>query len=201
MSAWRIGLTGGIGSGKSTVSQVLVALGAGLVDSDAIARELTTPGGAAIEPIRAAFGPELIDGNGALDRPRMRELAFKNPELRRTLESILHPLIGLESQRRAAMTLTPAVLFDVPLLVESGRWSARVDRVWVVDCREATQVERVVARSGWEASAVAAVMAQQATRAARRAAADAVIYNDGISPEELSAQVRALWLESLAASR
>jgi dephospho-CoA kinase len=201
MSAWRIGLTGGIGSGKSTVAHLLVGLGAALVDTDAIARELTTAGGAAIEPIRAAFGPDFIDLGGALDRPRMRELAFRDPAMRRTLESILHPLIGLECDRRAASAVAPAVVFDVPLLVESGRWPALVDKVWVVDCRESTQVERVVSRSGWDASAVDAVMRQQATRSARRAAADAVIFNDGISRAELAASVEALWLESLAASR
>jgi dephospho-CoA kinase len=201
VSALRIGLTGGIGSGKSTVSSLLVALGAALVDTDAIARELTAPHGAAIEPIRAAFGPHVIDSSGALDRPKMREFVFEHPALRRTLESILHPLIELETQRRAGSADAPAIVFDVPLLVESGRWSARVDKVWVVDCRETTQVERVVSRSGWEASAVAAVMAQQAPRSARRAAADAVLYNDGISQQELSAQVGVLWAESLAASR
>lgn len=189
-----IGLTGGIGSGKSTVAALLAGHGAWVVDTDAIARELTLPGGAAIAPIRAAFGSAAIDADGALDRARMRALAFSDPEAKRRLEAVLHPLIGVETARRAASAAAgQTVVLDVPLLVESGRWRGRVDRVVVVDCREATQVERVMARSGWTADAVAAVIAAQATRGARRAAADAVIFNDGIAPAELAQCVDALW--------
>lgn len=192
-AALRIGLTGGIGSGKSTVAALLVGHGAGLVDTDAIARELTLPGGAAIEPLRAEFGAEAIAPDGSLDRTRMRQLAFGDRTARERLEAILHPLIGREAERRAAALQVPAIVFDVPLLVESGRWRARVDRVLVIDCNESTQVRRVVARSGWTPEAVASVIAQQAPRAARRACADAVIFNDELSPAQLAADVRDLW--------
>jgi len=188
----QIGLTGGIGSGKSTVAGLLERLGAHLVDTDAIARELTLPGGAAIEAIAAAFGADAIDPSGALDRARMRSLAFADPSARRRLEAILHPLIGAEATRRAAGA-AGAVVFDVPLLVESGRWRARVDRVLVVDCSEATQTERVAARPGWTREAALAVIAQQAPRPLRRASADAVIHNDGIPLASLAEHVEARW--------
>ncbi|MFT4265635.1 MAG: dephospho-CoA kinase [Xenophilus sp.] len=194
----RIGLTGGIGSGKSTVALLWRALGVAIIDTDAIARMLTAAGGAAIPAIEGAFGPAAIDAQGALDRARMREIVFADPAAKRRFEAILHPLIGLECDRQAAAAAdSPGVVFDVPLLVESGRWRRLVDRVVVVDAREATQLERVVARSGWQPETVQAVIAQQATRLARRACADAVIFNDGISLEELDAAVRTLhrrWL-------
>ena len=189
----RIGLTGGIGSGKSAVAAFLKAHGASVIDTDAIARSLTLPGGAAMPAIAAEFGSEFIDGDGALDRARMRELAFRDDEAKRRLERILHPLIGEEVERQAACATAAVLVFDVPLLVESGRWRQRVDRVLVVDCDEATQVQRVMQRSGWEADAVRAVMARQATRAARRQAADAVIHNEGIDLVQLEAEVAALW--------
>ena len=198
----RMGLTGGIGSGKSTIATLLAAHGAVVVDTDLIARQLTLPGGAAIRAIAEAFGADLIDASGALDRARMREIVFAEPQKKRQLEAILHPLIGTETERRAGATGAAALVFDVPLLVESGgRWRARVDKVLVVDCPEATQIERVVARSGWAADMVRAVIAQQATRAQRRACADAVIFNDGIPPEQLAAQVHALWQQWTRASR
>jgi dephospho-CoA kinase len=190
----RIGLTGGIGSGKSTVAALLAELNAAVIDTDAIARELTLPGGAAIEPIRAAFGAEFIDAQGALDRVRMRSHAFADPAAKRRLEAILHPLIGRETERRAAAAVAPVLVFDVPLLAESATWRTRVHRVLVVDCREATQIERVQARSGWDAATVQGVMAQQAPRAARRACADAVVFNDGIDRDALAAELRELWL-------
>lgn len=191
--ALRIGLTGGIGSGKSTVARLFVEQGAALVDTDAIAHQLTQPGGAAIEPIRRSFGPALIDAQGALDRAQMRELAFAHPTAKQRLESILHPLIGQETEAQARASASAVIVFDVPLLVESGRWRALVGKVLVVDCLEATQVARVTARSGWAADAVHAVIAAQVTRARRRAAADAVIFNEAITPAQLAAEVHSLW--------
>ena len=191
--ASRIGLTGGIGSGKSTVGAMLAAFGATLIDTDAIARELSQSGGTAIAPIRAAFGDAFIDAAGALDRPRMRALAFSDPSARRRLEAILHPLIGAETERRALAAPAAMLVFDVPLLVESAHWRAKVDQVLVVDCSEETQIARVAARPGWTRETAQAVIAQQATRAARRACADAVIFNDGISLDALAERVRMLW--------
>ncbi|MEP7139564.1 MAG: dephospho-CoA kinase [Caldimonas sp.] len=191
----RIGLTGGIGSGKSTVGAMLAALGARLVDTDLIARQLTLAGGAAIDAIRSRFGADVIAADGGLDRARMRALAFGDSDARARLEAILHPLIGAEAARQAegAAPSTPAIVFDVPLLVESGHWRAKVDRVWVVDCEESLQIERVAARPGWTEASARAVIAQQATRRARRDAADAVIDNSGSSLAELGEDVRQLW--------
>ena len=194
-SPLRIGLTGGIGSGKSTVGSMLVALGARLIDTDLIARQLTLPGGAAIDAIRAAFGTDFIAADGSLDRTRMRAAAFGDVDARTRLEAILHPLIGDEVARQsdAVEPSVPAIVFDVPLLVESGRWRTRVDRVWVVDCDESVQVARVAARAGWTDASARAVIAQQAPRSARRAAADAVIDNGSASLDELGKNVRQLW--------
>ena len=190
----RIGLTGGIGSGKSTVAGLLVAQGAVLVDTDAIARAIALPGGIAMPALEAAFGAEIIAPDGGLDRAAMRQIVFADAGAKARLESILHPLIGAETQRLAAAAGEDAVVvFDVPLLVESGRWCALVDRVLVVDATEETQLKRVVARSGWAPEAVKAVIAQQATRPARRAAADAVIFNESLTLEELGQQVQGLW--------
>ena len=198
----RVGLTGGIGSGKSTVGARLVALGAELIDTDAIARSLTLPGGAAIEPIREAFGADYIDAGGALDRTRMRKTAFADADAKSRLEAILHPRIGIEVGERVAASTAPLVVLDIPLLVESqGRWRSRVDRVWVVDCAEEVQRARVMARSGWTEDAVRAVIAQQASRPARRAAADAVIHNEGLSLDALLAEVDALWRDTVATPR
>jgi dephospho-CoA kinase len=191
--ALRIGLTGGIGSGKSTVAALLAASGGAIVDSDAIARRLTLPGGAAIEPIRAAFGAAYIDPQGALDRTRMRELAFSDADAKRQLETVLHPLIGHETEAQARASTSAVIVFDVPLLVESGRWRARVDKVLVIDCLETTQLQRVSARSGWSPEAARAVIASQTSRASRRAAADAVIFNDGITLDHLGEHVNRLW--------
>ena len=188
-----IGLTGGIGSGKSTVAQGLQARGAVLVDTDAIAHQLTAPGGAAMPRLRQEFGDSIIAADGSLDRAAMRERVFADPGARRRLEAVLHPMIGQEAQRQAALAAGRVVVFDVPLLTESRTWRARVDRVLVVDCSEATQVERVMRRSGWREEAVRRVIAQQAPRAARRAIADAVIHNDGLSLVALQQEVNDLW--------
>jgi dephospho-CoA kinase len=189
----RIGLTGGIGSGKSTVAAMLVQHGAVLVDADAIARRLTGPGGGAMPALVAAFGPAVATPDGALDRARMRELAFTDAASRKRLESVLHPMIGAEALRDAAAAEGSAVVFDVPLLAESSAWRQRVQRVLVVDCSEAAQVERVRARSGWTAVSARQAIAAQSPRAARRAIADAVIVNDGIDLAVLKAEVDVLW--------
>jgi dephospho-CoA kinase len=184
----RVGLTGGIGSGKSTVLQMLAQLGAAVIDADAISRATTAAGGAAIAAIARNFGSDFIAADGALDRDRMRELAYADPQARKRLEDIIHPLVGQESARHVQAALdagVPCIVFDIPLLVESGRWRAQVDRVLVVDCSPETQVERVVARSGLEPQAIRAIMAAQAPRALRLAAADIVICNDGISIDQL----------------
>jgi dephospho-CoA kinase len=184
----RVGLTGGIGSGKSTVLQILAQLGAAAIDADAISRATTAAGGAAIAAIARNFGSDFIAADGALDRDRMRELAYADPQARKRLEDIIHPLVGQESARQVQAALdagVPCIVFDIPLLVESGRWRAQVDRILVVDCSPETQVERVVARSGLEPQAIRAIMAAQAPRALRLAAADIVIFNDGISLDQL----------------
>lgn len=188
-----IGLTGGIGSGKSTAAQGLVALGAHLVDTDAIARALTLPGGAAIPALAAEFGADALAADGALDREKMRRLVFADPGAKARLEAMLHPLIGAEASRRAAASGGRPVVFDVPLLTESSHWRARVDRVLVIDCDEATQAARVAQRPGWTEEAARRVIAQQAPRAARRASADAVICNEGLTIAQFQAELRALW--------
>jgi dephospho-CoA kinase len=192
-AAMKIGLTGGIGSGKSTVARCLVDCGAHLVDTDAIARALTLPGGLAMPALAAAFGAAAVAPDGSLDRAAMRQRVFADEQVRSRLEAILHPLILQEALRQAALSAGRPVVFDVPLLAESSHWRQRVDRVLVVDCDEATQVQRVSQRPGWTEAAARAVMAQQAPRAARRAVADAVIHNDRIGLEQLAGEVRALW--------
>jgi dephospho-CoA kinase len=189
----KIGLTGGIGSGKSTVAHLLASLGATLVDTDAIARMLTLPGGAAMPLLADAFGANMVSADGALDRERMRALVFADPGAKARLEAILHPLIGTEAQRQAAAAGPGIVVFDVPLLTESRHWRARVDRVLVVDCPEPTQIERVQQRPGWTEDAARRVIQQQASRAERRAIADAVIFNHGLTLAALAGEVETLW--------
>ncbi len=198
----KIGLTGGIGSGKSTVARMLVACGAALIDADAISREVTASGGAAIEQIARQFGPRAITPAGAMDRDVMRELVFSDPAVKRQLEAIIHPLVSLESVCLAAAAASAGracILFDIPLLVESNRWRQQLDQVLVVDCSEATQISRVLTRQfqtgmhgHWTPEAVQKVIAQQASRAHRRAAADACIYNEGLSLDALGERVRQL---------
>jgi len=176
------------------VARRLAALGALLVDTDALAHALTAPGGAALSAIAATFGADMLAADGAMDRARMRALVFAHPAERLRLEAILHPMIAEATRAQASRAgAGQAVVFDVPLLAESGTWRARVDRVVVVDCAEATQVARVVQRSGWTAEAVERTIAQQASRAQRRAIADAVIVNDDLSLAKLDAEVDALW--------
>ena len=189
----RIGLTGGIGSGKSTVAAMLARRGASLIDTDAIARRLTMAGGVAVPALRQAFGETIARPDGSLDRDAMRALAFSDPAAKQRLETLLHPLIGAEARREAAAATSDVIVFDVPLLAESRYWRARVDRVLVVDCSEATQVERITQRPGWPRDLALRVIASQASRAARRAVADAVIANEGIDLETLAAAVDTVW--------
>lgn len=190
----RVGLTGGIGSGKSTVGQMLAALGAALIDADQISREVTGPGGAAMPAIQSTFGDAYVDASGALDRARMRQLAFSQPEARSQLETIVHPLVALHSQQRIQQALHAGaglIVHDIPLLTESGRWACQLDAVVVVDCAEQTQIARVMQRSGLSAEAVQGIMASQSTRTARRAVADVVIANEAhCTLEQLRAEVR-----------
>ena len=193
----RIGLTGGIGSGKSTVADMLAARGAALIDADAISHSTTAPGGAAIAPIAAHFGPDVITPDGALDRDAMRQRIFADPSARKLLEAIIHPLVSIELTRQAELARQAGkawAVFDIPLLVESPRWRAQLDKVLVIDCEEATQISRVMAREGvgkgWTKETVEKVISSQASRTQRRAAADWVIYNDGLSLAALAEQVQ-----------
>jgi dephospho-CoA kinase len=192
----RIGLTGGIGSGKSTVAAMFAELGAAVIDNDAIARELTVAGGAAIAPIRAAFGDAMIDAHGALDRVRMRALAFAEPEQRRRLERILHPMIHERSEQlaRAAQDRSRVLIFDIPLLAEAAgaRSELGLDRILVVDCPVARQLSHTRARATMAPEQVRAVIATQASRRARLDIADDVLVNAG-SLDALRARVARLW--------
>jgi dephospho-CoA kinase len=201
----RVGLTGGIASGKSALADRLASLGAALVDTDAIAHALTAPGGAAIEPLRAAFGAAAIGDDGALDRVAMRARVFGDDEARRRLEAILHPLIRAHADLAVAQALqdgAPYTVIAVPLLVESGGWRDRCDRVLVVDCTEALQIARACRRPGMDEALARAVLARQATRAQRLEAADDVVFNEG-SLEELAVHAQRLDLayRALAAGR
>jgi dephospho-CoA kinase len=186
-----IGLTGGIGSGKSTVAHLFETQGATLVDTDAIAHALTGPAGAAMPQIRAAFGESVVAPDGRLDRAAMRARVFADPAERRRLEGILHPMIRSESDRQIREAVGLYTMLVVPLLIESGRWRDRIDRVLVVDCPDSVQIERVIARSGLAREQVLAILAAQAQREARLAAADDVINNGG-AESALAAQVAAL---------
>jgi dephospho-CoA kinase len=192
-----VGLTGGIGSGKSAAADLFAERGAALVDTDRLAHQLTAPGGAAMAPIEAAFGAGVVAADGSLNRPAMRALAFEDPEARKRLEAILHPMIRDESARLCLAADAPYVLLVVPLLVESGTYRERVARLCVVDCPEDVQVARVMQRSGLEEAQVRAIMAAQAGRAARLAAADDVVDNGG-SYAQLREQVESLHRAYLA---
>jgi len=176
---FTVGLTGGIGSGKSAVAELFAKLGVSVVDSDDIAHELTRSGGAAIAPIRAAFGARAIAPDGSLARAAMRTLAFGDSDARKRLEAILHPLIRAESARRVERASGPYAMLVIPLLVEGGVDRSRTARVLVVDCTEASQIERVMRRSGLSEAEVRAILASQATREQRLAAADDVVDNSG----------------------
>ena len=190
---WRIGLTGGIGSGKSTVAGMLAARGAAVIDADAISRSVTATGGRAIEAIATTFGPHMMDSDGAMNRQAMRERIFQDPEAKRQLEAIIHPLVSqitAEQAQHALDTGHRCLVFDVPLLVESGeRWRRQVDRVLVVDCDTETQRQRVMARNGLPAEEIDRIIALQASRAQRLTCADAVIVNQSLTLAQLEALV------------
>lgn len=189
----RLGLTGGIGSGKSTVATALVHMGAALIDADAISRAATAPGGPAIAALKSTFGPDMLTSAGALDRDQMRGLVYSDPTAKARLEAIVHPLVGLEIAKQAQQAEkagTPCIVFDIPLLVESKHWRTRLSRVLVIDCTEDTQIARVMGRNGLTADEVRKVIAAQATRKQRLASADLVVFNDGIALGHLTQQVR-----------
>lgn len=192
-----VGLTGGIGSGKSAASGMFEALGAAVVDTDEISRALTAPGGAAIAGIRERFGPESIAADGSLDRERMRLLVFQDAASRAGLEGILHPLIRSRTRDAIAATRRPYVVVVVPLLFETGACMELIQRVLVVDCEEEEQVRRVTARSGLAAGEVRRIMATQLPRAERLRRADDVLHNNG-GIEALRSQVGELHARYLA---
>jgi len=195
-----VGLTGGIGCGKSKAAEFFAELGAEVVDTDAISHALTGPGGRAMEAIAAAFGPTYVRADGALDRARMRSLVFAAAGAKARLEAILHPLIRAESLRRIRDSAAPYVILVVPLLLETGGYRELLSRVLVVDCEESQQIARVAARSGLAEDEIGRIMRAQLPRAERVAAADDVLVNDA-DLETLRARVGALHQRYLAAAR
>lgn len=188
----RLGLTGGIGSGKSTVAALLAQHAAAVIDADAIAHGVTLRGGAAIPAISQAFGADFINADGAMDRDKMRALAYSDSEAKRRLEAIVHPLVAQETARLAQAAVEDGhrcIVFDIPLLVESRHWRAHVDRVLVVDCPPEVQIRRVMARSGLQPDTIQAIIATQAPRDKRLACADMVIYNGNASLQQLASDV------------
>ena len=179
MLPFCVGLTGGIGSGKSSAARMFEELGVVVVDTDAIAHELTRPGGVVLNAIRSTFGEEYIASDSGLDRPRMRRLVFSDAAARGKLEAILHPLIRDEARARVATARAPYVVIVVPLLLETGAYRDLTNRVAIVDCSEKAQLERTMERSGLTEAEVRAIMATQLPRARRLAAADDVLHNDG----------------------
>lgn len=197
---FSIGLTGGIGSGKTTVANLFGELGAAIIDTDAVAHQLTVPGGAAIAAIRTAFGDDFITAEGAMDRGKMRAHVFADVDARKRLESILHPLIRSETARAAAEARGDYLIFVVPLLVESQQWRNRTSRILVVDCSEEVQIGRVMQRNAMSRAQVEAIMAAQATRTDRLAAADDVIENN-LDTAALIPQIAALHARYLSLAK
>lgn len=189
---FAVGLTGGIGSGKTTVADLFATQGIVIVDTDVIAHRITAPGGAAMPLIEQAFGSGFIASDGSLDRAKMRALVFSDDAAKARLEAITHPLIRAETERERGTATGPYVVIVVPLLVESGTWKTRVDRVLVVDCSTETQIERVMRRNAFSREQVLAIMARQASREARLAAADDIIVNDDAPLALLEQEVRRL---------
>ncbi|MCX8517727.1 MAG: dephospho-CoA kinase [Rhodoferax sp.] len=194
----KLGLTGGIGSGKSTVANLLAQSGAKVIDADAISRATTAPGGAAIALIAQQFGPEYVDASGALRREPMRQRVFNDAAAKKQLEAIIHPLVGqaiAEYTRQALAQGTRCLVYDIPLLVESGHWRKHLDRVLVLDCHPAIQLERVCQRSALSRENVMKIIAAQASRPQRLAAADWVLHNQGISLTQLALQVQEIAMQ------
>ena len=184
----RLGVTGGIGSGKSTVCGLLAKKGIPLIDADAISRACTAPGGAALPAIAQLFGEAVFEAPGLLNRDAMRALVFDDAQARAQLQALLHPLIAAEIERQAvqAQTLSPpCIAFDIPLLVESKRWRPVLDRVLVIDCQAQTQIDRVMQRSGLTPDSVQKIMAAQSSRAARLQCADFVLFNESVTIDEI----------------
>lgn len=187
-----VGLTGGIGSGKTTVAHMLAGCGATIIDADAISRSLTEAGGAALIPIKQVFGEEVIGADGALNRGAMREIVFAQPASRTKLEAIIHPLVQMRMSAAIQNAPTDVVVLDIPLLVESPRWRKQIDLIVVVDCNVETQVSRIMQRNGWAASTIEAIIQSQATRGDRLKAADVVIFNEKSNLSILKNQVNSL---------
>lgn len=193
---FAVGLTGGIGSGKTTVAELFTSQGAGLVDTDEISHRLTAPAQPAIAEIARKFGPQFVADDGSLDRVRMRDLVFAHPSARKDLETILHPLIRQESTRQIQESTAPYVVVVVPLLIETGAYRQMMGRILVVDCEPETQVRRVMERSGLSRNEVLSIIASQVSRQERLREADDIIHNDG-DLETLRAQVNLLHLRYL----
>lgn len=191
----RIGLTGGIGSGKSTVSAELARLGATIVDADAVSRSLTAPSGAAMPALAAAFGPSIVNADGALDRAKMRDCVYSSPALKLQLETIVHPMVKTEMLRQSTLAQTHGarcIVFDIPLLLETVYWRQMLHRVLVIDCTEQTQIARVMQRDACSAEQVQRVLNAQASRLQRLQAADMVLFNDNLTPPMLALEVQAM---------
>ena len=189
----RLGLTGGIGSGKSSVANIFASLGAAVIDADAISRSLTSPQGKAIEALKLEFGVTMISADGGLDRQRMRLLVFSSASAKKRLENIMHPMIKREIQLQDQAALNAnsyLIVYDIPLLVESNNWRPILDQVLVIDCLEQTQIERVMLRNALKKEDVEKIMANQANRKMRNCAADVLIFNDSITIEQLGEQVK-----------
>ena len=194
--AMRLGVTGGIGSGKSTVCGLLAKQGIPLIDADAISRACTAPGGAALPAIAQLFGEAVFEAPGLLNRDAMRTLVFDDAQARAQLQALLHPLIAAEIERQAvqAQTLSPpCIAFDIPLLVESKRWRPVLDRVLVIDCQAQTQIDRVLQRSGLTPDSAQKIMAAQSSRAARLQCADFVLFNESVTIDEIDHRLRAIF--------
>ncbi|MBU0589328.1 MAG: dephospho-CoA kinase [Gammaproteobacteria bacterium] len=192
-SVMRLGLTGGIGSGKSTVAHLLTQQGAALIDADALSRATTAAHGSAIKAIEARFGSAFITPLGELDRARMRTLVYQDASARHALESIVHPLVQAETTRQTEIAIQAGmhcIVYDVPLLVEAGRWRSQLDMVLVVDCPPELQIDRVMLRSGLTRTEIENIMASQASRTQRLKAADVVIFNGHQTLDELAGEVR-----------